>query len=368
MKKYSLTTVLIDIGHPAHVHIFRNLSKLLVDNNYKTIFTVRIKDNVKELLDYYGIEYVSYGRENIGLFQKIFNWIMKLSKLAKIIKKNNPIISISNSSFYLAQISRFNKVYNITLEDTGNIDQVMLYKPFANLILSPSLLNKNLGVKQIKYPGIDELAYLHPKYFTPASSVLTRLNIIQGEIYTIIRFVSHHSSHELYHNDSISDNDKIRIVEQIAKYSKVFISSEIPLPNELVKYKYPLGPETIHDAISFASLVFGESSTMSSEAAILGTPFIFLYPKSIDYTNAFQDQYQLGYNFTGKSFSLDRAIENAVEILDTNNKSIYQQRARKFISESIDVTAFLFWLINEFPNSINQLKTDPKVFEPFYSH
>ena len=367
MKKYSLTTVLIDIGHPAHVHIFRNLSKLLVDNNYKTIFTVRIKDNVKELLDYYGIEYVSYGRENIGLFQKIFNWIMKLSKLAKIIKKNNPIISISNSSFYLAQISRFNKVYNITLEDTGNIDQVMLYKPFANLILSPSLLNKNLGVKQIKYPGIDELAYLHPKYFTPANSVLRRLNITHGEIFTIIRFVSHHSSHELSHKEGVSDNEKVEIVEKILKYSKVFISSELSLPKELTKYKYPLPPETIHDAISFASLVFGESSTMSSEAAILGTPFVFLYPKSIDYTDSFENDYHLGFNFTGKDYNTDSALSKACEILEEKSKTLYTERANKFISESIDVTALLFWLITNYPQSINRLKTDPKVFDQFYN-
>ena len=362
-----MKTILIDIGHPAHVHIFRNLSKLLDENNIKIVFSVRTKDNVKELLDHYGIEYWNYGHENIGLFSKVFGWVFKLNQLSKIVRNNKPVLSISNSSFYLAQISRLKRVYNITLEDTGNSDQVLLYKSFTNLILSPSLLFKNLGGKQIKYPGIDELAYLHPKYFTPANSVLRRLNITHGEIFTIIRFVSHHSSHELYHNDSISDNDKIRIVEKILKYSKVFISSELSLPKELTKYKYPLPPETIHDAISFASLVFGESSTMSSEAAILGTPFVFLYPKSIDYTDSFENDYHLGFNFTGKDYNTDSALSKACEILEEKSKTLYTERANKFISESIDVTALLFWLITNYPQSINRLKTDPKVFDQFYN-
>ncbi|MBT3801005.1 MAG: hypothetical protein HOG05_07630, partial [Bacteroidetes bacterium] len=86
-----------------------------------------------------------------------------------------------------------------------------------------------------------------------------------------------------------------------------------------------------------------------------------------DYTTAFEVQYQLGYNFTGKSYSIDKAIVKAAEILCANNKSEYQKRAKKFISESIDVTAFLFWLITNYPQSINQLKTDPNVFDPFYN-
>ena len=140
-----MKTILIDIGHPAHVHIFRNLSKLLDENNIKIVFSVRTKDNVKELLDHYGIEYWNYGHENIGLFSKVFGWVFKLNQLSKIVRNNKPVLSISNSSFYLAQISRLKRVYNITLEDTGNSDQVLLYKSFTNLILSPSLLFKNLG-------------------------------------------------------------------------------------------------------------------------------------------------------------------------------------------------------------------------------
>ena len=43
----------------------------------------------------------------------------------------------------------------------------------------------------------------------------------------------------------------------------------------LEKYKIPIPPERMHDALYYSSLYIGEGATMASECAVLGTPAIY---------------------------------------------------------------------------------------------
>ena len=63
--------VLIDIGHPAHVHLFRNMALELMKEGSVVLFTCREKEFEKELLVYYGLPYRSLGRKYSGTAGKI---------------------------------------------------------------------------------------------------------------------------------------------------------------------------------------------------------------------------------------------------------------------------------------------------------
>ncbi len=63
---------------------------------------------------------------------------------------------------------------------------------------------------------------------------------------------------------------KLKQSRSFQEYAKVFISSEKELPKGIEKYQSNIAPERMHDALAFSSLVFGESSTMAEEAAMLG--------------------------------------------------------------------------------------------------
>ena len=49
--------LLIDILHPAHVHVFRNLARELTTRGHEVRFTLREKECARALLDEYGIPY-----------------------------------------------------------------------------------------------------------------------------------------------------------------------------------------------------------------------------------------------------------------------------------------------------------------------
>ena len=51
--------IFVDIGHPAHVHYFKNLIFNLKHKGHEFLITAREKDVSQELLDNYDIPYIS---------------------------------------------------------------------------------------------------------------------------------------------------------------------------------------------------------------------------------------------------------------------------------------------------------------------
>ena len=54
--------IFIDIGHPAHVHYFRNFIKIMEKNGHHFLILARDKEITQELLNHYKIPYVSRGK------------------------------------------------------------------------------------------------------------------------------------------------------------------------------------------------------------------------------------------------------------------------------------------------------------------
>ncbi len=96
----------------------------------------------------------------------------------------------------------------------------------------------------------------------------------------------------------MSVENKIRTVKAFEPYARVFISSEGPLPDALAPLRYPLAPESMHHAMHYADLVFGESASMAAEAAYLGIPAVYLDNDGRGYTDDLEKRYGLVFNFT----------------------------------------------------------------------
>ena len=59
--------IFIDIGHPAHVHYFKNLVYNLKKSGHDLFITAREKDVTHQLLDNYNIPYTSRGKGKSSL-------------------------------------------------------------------------------------------------------------------------------------------------------------------------------------------------------------------------------------------------------------------------------------------------------------
>ncbi len=347
--------ILIDIGHPGHVHLFRPFAKEMMKNGHKVLFTCREKEFEIELLKAAGLNYKSFGKKFSSKAGKIFGLVKFDLQEVITALKFKPDLLLSHGSPYAAHASFLVGKPNISLEDTGNMEQIRLYLPFTDSVLVSSSFHKNLGNKQIVYDGYHELAYLHPKYFTPDIEVLKRLDISSKQKYVLIRFVSWNATHDVGEGGLSMDekNKLIRLLESL-NY-KVFISSEGKLLPQFEKYRITIPPELIHHIMYYADLFIGEGATMASECAMIGTPAIYINSMEAGTINE-QEKYGLLFHFrNGKG-----VIEKVEELLNTPDiKQEWQKRRKKMLADKIDVTAFLVWFVENYPDSKVIMKENP---------
>jgi predicted glycosyltransferase len=352
--------IIVDIGHPAHVHLFKNMARNLLDKGHDVLFTLREKEKEIELLRSLGFQYKSFGRKYNSMAGKIFG-MLKFDYLEWVTAlKFKPDLFISHGSVYAAHAAALLRKPNIALEDTGNMEQIMLYRPFTKVIISPDIIGKNLGAKHLCYSGYHELAYLHPRYFTPNNSVYELLNIPSGSPYAILRFISWNATHDVG-KKGLTIELKRELIEYLGKRMKVFVSSESKEENEFSQYRIKIPPERMHDALAFASIYVGEGTTMAAEAAILGTPSFYV-SNVLGQNCEDLEKYGLGHVFMDGS-GLLKKIDEVLKI--PGIKDLMQQRKNRMLAEKIDITSFIIWFVENYPTSLGVLKEDKNYFRNF---
>jgi uncharacterized protein len=357
--------ILIDIGHPAHVHLFRNLAKEMEKRGHSILFTCREKECTLDLLKSFSLPYKSFGQPYKKSMGKVFGLLVFNLRMLQTLIRFRPNITIGHGSMYAAQMSWLLGIPHISMEDTGNMEQIRLYEPFTKAVLVPECFQKNLGMKQIAYHGNHELAYLHPSRFLPGQAVLHELQLLPGEPYVIMRFVAWNATHDKGHR-GLSMKNKQKAIELFSRYARIFISSEATLPPKFEKYRLRTNPDQIHDVIANASLLFGESATMASEACVLGLPAIYLDDTGRCYTREEEEKYGMVYNYTESEEDQERSILKGVELLSTPGiKDEWQQRRLKMLNDKIDVTAFLMWFVENWPESFKIMKERPEYQDRF---
>lgn len=344
--KKLIVRILIDIGHPAHVHYFKNFYKLMSEKGPEFLITARKKEVSHDLLKSYGIPFIDRGTGSNSMVGKFgylpkANWILFKEAL-----RFKPDLFMSFSSPYAAQVSSILRKPHIAFDDTEHARLGrMMYRPFTDMVLSPESYNGELSKKQTLFNGYMELLYLHPNHFTPDVSILKLLGVERGEKFVLLRFVSWQATHDAGHS-GVSLENKRKAVEEFSKYSRVFISSEAELPEDLEPYRISIPPAKMHDVLNYASLFFGESATMASESAVLGTTAIYLDNDGRGYTDDLEKSYDLVHNFIESNDDQGKAIQKGIELLQNSNlKQETMVKRNQMLEEKIDVTQYLIELI-----------------------
>ena len=353
--------ILIDIGHPAHVHLFKNFAKIMMGKGHQVLFTCREKEFEIALLKSNGLTYKSFGRKYNSLLGKICG-MLKFDFLEwKTCLLFNPDILLSHGSMYAAHASWLIRKPHIAFDDTYNMEQIRLYEPFTPVLLTANYEHPQISKKEIHYAGYHELAYLHPHYFKPNESILKELGVKKEEKYVLIRFVAWNASHDWGHK-GISSNQKIEAVRLLSQYAKVFISAEGTLPQELEHYRLKTKPDQIFDVIAYASVVWGESFTIPSEASVLGVPSVINHNTKSYYLYEQQTKYDLCYCYKEDEEDQKKALEKCIELLTKDKKELemaWQTKQKRLLNDKIDVTAFLAWFVENYPQSKQVMKDNP---------
>jgi uncharacterized protein len=253
----------------------------------------------------------------------------------------------------ITHVGRILGIPSVYLNDTEDATLANnLAKPCASVICTPSCFTLDFGKKHIRYKGFKELASLHPNWFKPNPAILKEIGLDETNTFIVVRFVSWSAAHDV---GQYGIRDKIGLVKTLERYGRVLLTSEGNLPAELEPYLVKLSPEKIHDLLSYATLYIGEGGTMATEAAVLGTPSIFVSSFATTMGNfvELEKTYDLLYNFTDGNAALERAVKI---LQDKKSKENWMSKRDLMLKDKIDVTAFMVWFIEDYPGSYDTMK------------
>lgn len=351
---------LIDIGHPGHVHLFRNAYFALLKRGHTITVTVREIPIAKRLLDYYNIPYINLGAKKDSLLGKAISVIKQDFEVFSIIKKNSIELGMS-SGIVLSHVALFTKIRTLMFDDDDDLFEPLVTKfghPFSDSVITPDTIKRKTK-KNLGYKGTHELAYLHPNQFKPDSAVIKKIGLSEDETFFVLRFVAMKGHHDFGHS-GISFDQKKQLVSFLSSKGKVFITSERPIEPEFEEFRLPVPPEEIHSLLYYATMFLGDSQTMTSEAAILGTPSLKCntFAGKLSVPNELEEKYGLCFSYQPVDF--ENFLSKAKELIEMPGlKSEWAERRHKFLADKIDVTAFMVWFIENYPESVKIMKKDP---------
>jgi predicted glycosyltransferase len=332
-------TILIDILHPAHVHFFRNVIHELKMQGHKVVITARAKEISIELLEVYNLNYHLISRQRNGIML-LWEMIIRTMRLIAICLREKPDLLMGIMGPSIALTGFLLRIPRWIFYDTENAWMTNCFAyPLATRIYTPQCYMSSRRKNETRYPGYHELAYLHPQRFHADKNIVAKYSIDTGSPYVIVRFVSWQASHDAGEK-GLSMLQKEKLVKQLEQYATVYISSESPLPENLSSRRLDAAIEDIHHLLAFARLVVGESATMASEAAVLGTKAVFISDTKRGYTLEQEKLYHLVCNYSCSQLQevftfIDR------EFSDPASTDKAASAHRQLLRDRIDVTSFI---------------------------
>lgn len=354
--------ILIDIGHPAHVHLLNYTVQQLSLDGHKVFYSVRDIPIAKRLMEEYGmVPYLNLGSKKDSIFGKAATILHQDWEILKFVRKHKIDIGLS-SGIVLSHVSSLTKMKSFILDDDDDAAEPLVVKfghPFADGTFTPDCIHRKTK-KAIYYAGSHELAYLHPNRFRPDISVLEKAGIKEGERFFIMRFVAFKGHHDI-NQGGLSIEQKRALIELLSPYGRIIITSERAIEPEFEQYRLPVPPEEIHSLMAYASMFLGDSQTMTSEAAILGVPALKCntFAGKLSVPNELEQKYGLCYAYHPDDF--DKFYDHVKRLLeDEHTKEEWAEKRKKFLADKIDVTAFFTWFIDNYPESQRTLKERPE--------
>lgn len=329
--------IIIDIGHPKDVNVFKNVILALKNNGHDVKIVGRAKENIKKILEEFGFQ-CEFGPHYKNIIGKAFGIVHNDLWLYNVARKYQPDIFISQGSPYSAHASRLLGKPHLAYIDTEiAVPAIKLMLPFTDKVYTSSSFYTDLGPKQERFNGYYELAYLHPKYFKPNPEIKKKYGMDE---YIILRLSALAAHHDLNATGlEFKTEEELReYVSQLEKYAKVKISSETTQWQTIRDRQLKNDPKDLHDLIFYSSLCIGEGATMASEAAILGVPSIYVSNTQRGYLNELENKYGLAYTVQKREDGLNKAVE----ILENEScRNEWLLKREKMLNEKIDIVDFM---------------------------
>ncbi len=343
-------TILVHIGHPAHVHLFRNCMRAWEQRGHRVVVAIRERGIIAALLRAYGFSFVVASRARTGrlgqacelLVHDWHVWCLAVREKADL---------LIGTSVAAAHVSRVTRARSIIFEE-DDADQVALFArltyPFADRIVIPDCLRDTRTDRHVTYKSYHELAYLHPNHFAPDAAVLGEAGLEPGERLFILRHVALTAFHDVREQGFNAEHIR-ELVAQLSQKGRVIITAEGDLPEDLAPYQFSPPPHRILDLLAHASLVVSDSQTMTAEAAVLGVPSVRCnsFVGRLSYLEELEHRYGLTFGFhPGEEAAMNAKVNEL--LADPDLAEEWQRRRQAMLADKVDAAQWITDFVEEY--------------------
>lgn len=336
--------IAIFLGHPAHYHMFKYVTKALEQNGIEVDYLVKRKDMLEELVRRSGRNYYLVRKQErttkgkLGLMWSLLS--MELRVIAYIFRRK-PCLLVGTYAPIISHLTGVRVI--VCCEDDAAVVPrfARTSYPYAEAILAPVYCDGGAwDSKMTKYRGFQKLAYLHPNQFTPLREVVASSLHNPERPYVLMRF----SQLRAHHDEGIggiTNQMALKLIALLSPQYDVYITSERTVAKELEPYRLNINPLDIHHWLAFASIYIGDSQSMAVEASMLGTPSVRFsdFAQRIGVLNVLEERYHLTVGIpANRPELLFETVEELMSLPDLHEE--YQRRRRIMLSEQVDVTRF----------------------------
>lgn len=326
---------LFELNHPKHYYQFKYVMLQLRRAGHEILVVARDKDVLLKILQEEDVPFEIFGKHRKTLGGKIFGTIPLLFSYNRIIRRFKPDVIVSKASFYAALLAKINGVKSVIFPDSEVVKVTNRYVvPLASKVVTPGTFGLDYGNKHIRVNGLYEDCYLSPTVFIPDESVIKEYGLKRP--YAIFRFVGWSANHDVG-NNGFSLEQKLRLTKAVEDHMSVYISSEKPLPEDLCHYQLKTPASLMHHILAFADLYLGDSQTMATEAALLGTPAIrsnsFVGENDMTNFKVLENRYGLLRNVA----KFDDVLAVIEDFSSTSRKAEWTAKRDKYYSETGDL-------------------------------
>ena len=263
---------IFELNHPKHYYQFKYVMRILKERGHECLVLARDKDVLLNVLKEENVLYEIFGKHGKKMSEKILGTFSIIRNYKHIVARFKPDVIVSKASFYGCYIAKKCGCKSVIFPDSEVVKVTNKYVvPLATKVVTPNSFGLDYGKKHVRINGFFEDCYLAPTVFKPDAKILEQYGIEKP--YAVFRFVGWFANHDVG-NNGFTYEQKLQMVHEVEKYMKVYISSEKPLPDELKHCRLPVPASMIHHVLAYADLYLGDSQTMATEAALLGTPAI----------------------------------------------------------------------------------------------
>ncbi|MFC7213336.1 DUF354 domain-containing protein [Saliphagus sp. GCM10025334] len=338
----------VTIQHPAHVHFYRHVIDELEARGHEVFVFARENDLAVPLLNAYGIphEVLTGPQDSLSELAKVqLAYELRLLRRARTI---GPDVMTAIGGVAVSHVAPLVGARSVVFVDNEGTTSHRITTPFAHVVATPHHYDEDYGANHVRYEGFHELAYLHPEYFEPDPDALVAHGVDPDATYFVLRFRRWDALHDVGEG-GLSLEGKRRLVSMLDEHGDVYITSTDSLPSDLEAYKLPVPPTLIHDLLYFADCYAGDSATMATESALLGTPTVRIQSfaaREKDMTNFVE--LEETYDLLRSTPDEEEGLELVREIVqDPETRTRWRARRERLFDDKIDVAAYVTELLCE---------------------